>query len=64
LDLVLEDIRSPASCFDSLLLSYIKRAGNTIAHLMAQFNLGDGGYEMFCHDVLVCILTLAEMDRA
>ena len=64
MDIVLEDIRSLVSCFDSYSSRHVKKAKNTVAHFMARFDTGDSGYKIFGHDVPVRILTLAEMDSA
>jgi len=62
LDIVLDGIRSLISCFYSLLSSHVKRVGNVITHLMARFDPRVRRFNIFCSDIPVCILTLAEMD--
>jgi len=62
LDIILDDISSLLPCFDSLLSSHVKRAGNVVAHCMARFDPGVRRFKIFRLDIPICIITLAEMD--
>jgi len=64
LDIILDDIRSLVSCFDSLLSSHVKRVRNAAVHFMARFDPGVSRVKIFCNDIPASILTLAEMDSA
>lgn len=60
--LIIEDILSFLSSFQSIEWSFVKRSGNKVAHYLAHFQLVDLGWHSWEDDVLVDVINIAFAD--
>ncbi|XP_021859944.2 uncharacterized protein [Spinacia oleracea] len=59
---LLDDIRKLAKCFSTFVISHVKMAGNTVAHLVARWDTKDSNELVCMNSFPQSITTLAELD--
>lgn len=57
-----EDIRQVVSSFNSLLVSHVRRVGNTVAHYVTRLDPSSGTELVLVNNFPQGVLTLVEMD--
>ena len=62
LDVLLEDIRSLVPSFRSLMSSHVKRAGNTVAHLVARMSPTNGDEQIWNSSFPFAVTYLVDLD--